>query len=80
MGDDVAGKDYVHEVARVTYGLVARPEKVENRIEENQPEGSDYQSEHDVEQDDIAQNVLGALLVALPEAYRRDGRAADTYQ
>ena len=67
--DDVPHEDDRHVVAGITDRRLARPEKVEDRIEQQQRCETECQADDEVQHHDVAQDVLRRLVVSLPEAH-----------
>ena len=71
MRHDVSREYHPHEVAGVSDGRFARAEQIEQIVEEIESQKGEHQTHRDVQQQDVAQNMLGGEFVALPETYRR---------
>ena len=78
--DDVPHEDDRHVVAGITDRRLARPEKVEDRIEQQQRYETECQADDEVQHHDVAQDVLRRLVVSLPEAHGHQRRSTHTHQ
>ena len=78
--DDVPHEDDRHVVAGITDRRLARPEKVEDRIEQQQRYETECQANDEVQHHDVAQDVLRRLVVSLPEAHGHQRRSTHTHQ
>ena len=76
---DVAHQDDRHVVAGVADRRLACPEEVEDRVEEEQGDQSEAESDDEVEHHDVAQYVLcrGVVLLSEPHRDERGGADAD---
>lgn len=77
MGDDRAGQDDLHEVAGIVDRLLARPEEVEDGVEEEQADGHEQSTDQHVQQHDVSQRILGGAPVSLAQPDGDDGGGAD---
>ena len=70
MGDDIAQQDDTHEVACIADGSFAGAEEVEDGVEENQGDESEGKADDEIQQHDIAQDVLGRVVILLSQTDR----------
>ena len=74
MGDDISQENDDHVLAGVADRSLAGPEEVEDRVEEQQGEDPESDTDDAVEHHDVAQDALGRFIVPLPR--RIDTRVA----
>ena len=77
--DDVAGKDDVHEVTGIGNGDGAGAEEVKYRVEQQFKQQTERKPHDDIHHHDIAQNVLGCLIILLPQFDRHERRGAHAH-
>lgn len=79
MGYDGSCQDNLHEVAGVAYRLFARPEEIEDGVQKQQADDHEQHADQYVQEDDIAQRVLGCRPVSLAQPDGYDGRRSDSH-
>jgi len=80
MGDNIAGGDDLHVLARVGQGFAAGAEEEQNRIKEKENQKGIEAAEDEVEDEEVAKDGIGAGLVPLTEAEQHQGGGADPDQ
>ena len=78
--NDVTPQNDGHILPGIADRRIAGSEKVENRIEKNQRQQPERDSDNQVEHHDIPQNPLGRFVIPLPQAHRHQRRGAHTHQ
>ena len=80
MGNDVAVEDDFHIVAGVGKCLFARTEEVEHRVEEEEENYREEDTHDDVQDQNIAQNMIGAHVVLLPQLDGNQRGGSDAHE
>ena len=76
----IADEDDPHIFLCISDGVFARPEELEYRVEEQERHRHEEQSDHHVEDDHIAEHLVGCLVVPLSEQYGYHSCRSDSHQ
>ena len=78
MGHDITQKDNCHKIARIAHRLVACPKEIQNRIDKYQHQETYHDTHDDIQHQDIAQYLLGYIVIPLAQFYRQQRGRTDT--
>ena len=80
VGDDVSVEDDLHIFLRIGQRVLAGSEEIEDGVYEYQGDNHEYQTDDDVQADYVSEDLVGRLVVLLPEKDRKHGGSSGSHQ